>query len=400
MANRFDVAIVGAGIVGLATAYKLVTRSPSTRVVVIEKESAVAKHQTGHNSGVIHSGAYYRPGSAKARLCARGRSLLIDYCDATGISHRLTGKLIVATSSGELPALDKIRERALENGVPGVTVLTGDEIRNLEPEVRGVGGLSVPSAEIVDYKEVARSIATRVAAAGGSILLSAGVQSIGRENGELLLRTSGGDVRTRFLVNCAGLYADRVARLAGVAPRVQIIPFRGEYFWIRPERHLQLEHLIYPVPDPDLPFLGVHLTLTMGGQIEAGPNAVLAWAREGYVRSHIQLGEMTEMATYPGFWAMSRKFWRVGLYEQFRSLSRSQYSHDLRRLVPSLAPEDLQPGGAGVRAQAVDRNGKLVDDFIFESAPGSLHVLNAPSPAATSSLAIAEEIVASIPRAG
>jgi (S)-2-hydroxyglutarate dehydrogenase len=397
MPKEFDLVIVGAGIVGLATAYTALARSPGARVALLEKEVAAGRHQTGHNSGVIHSGAYYRPGSAKARLCLRGRDLLIAYLDAHGIPHRRTGKLIVASHSSELPALQTIRERAAANGVPGVAPLSSEEIRALEPEVRGVAGLTVPTAEIVDYKEVARSLAEEVVRRGGELRLSVSIRSIEKEDDGVRVRTDGDELRTRFLVNCAGLYSDRVARLAGVRPRVQIIPFRGEYFWIRSERNLNLSRLIYPVPNPALPFLGVHLTLTIGGKIEAGPNAVLAWAREGYTRSKVRWDEMVELATYPGFWAMTRKFWKVGVYEQYRSLSRDQYSRDLGRLVPSLTSKDLEPGGAGVRAQAVDGKGSLVDDFVYESAPGSLHVLNAPSPAATSSLAIAEDILRSIP---
>jgi L-2-hydroxyglutarate oxidase len=397
MSGDLDLVIVGGGIVGLATAYTVLRRAPGAHVALLEKEAAVGLHQTGHNSGVIHSGAYYRPGSAKARLCLRGRALMIDYLDAHGIPHRRTGKLIVATRPSELLALNTIRERASANGVPGVDPLTSEEIRRLEPEVRGIAGLTVPTAEIVDYREVARSLAREVTDRGGELRVSSPVLAIERDEDTLAIQTSGGEVRTRFLVNCAGLHSDRVARLAGVRPRVQIIPFRGEYFWVRPERNLELSRLIYPVPDPALPFLGVHLTLTMEGRIEAGPNAVLAWAREGYTRGKVGWWDMTELATYPGFWAMSRKFWKVGAYEQFRSLSRSQYAHDLGRLAPTLSANDLQSGGSGVRAQAVDRAGNLADDFIFESAPGSLHVLNAPSPAATSSLAIAEEILRAVP---
>jgi L-2-hydroxyglutarate oxidase LhgO len=398
MAETFDVAIVGGGIVGLATARALLARSPTSRILVLEKEAAVGRHQTGHNSGVLHSGVYYRPGSAKARLCLRGRSLLLDYCDAKGIPYRLTGKLIVATRTEELPALQTIRERAIANAVPGVVSLTSQEIQNLEPEVRGIAGLEVPTTGIVDFIEVAQALARDVTAAGAVLLPSTALRSIERNGAHLLLRTGRGDVQTRFLANCAGLHADRIARLAGLNPQIQIIPFRGEFYWVRPESKLSLEHLIYPVPNPALPFLGVHLTLTIHGRIEAGPNAVLALAREGYNRATLNWGDMVELATFPGLWRMARRFWRVALYEQYRSVNRDQYSRDLRRLVPSLASDSLQAGGAGVRAQAVDRMGRLVDDFIFESGPKSLHVINAPSPAATSSLAIAEEIARAVPR--
>jgi L-2-hydroxyglutarate oxidase len=396
MSEDADLAIVGGGIVGLATAYTLLAGSPTLRIVVLEKEEGVGRHQTGHNSGVIHSGVYYRPCSAKARLCGRGRKLLIDYCDAKNIPHRKTGKLIVATRSEEIPALRAIQERAIANGVPGVVALSSIEIRAVEPEVRGLSALSVPTAEIVDYGEVVRSLAHDVGDRGGALSLNSALRGVEHQGDRLILRTDGGDVRTRFLVNCAGLQADRVARLAGVDPGVQIIPFRGEFYWIRPERQLQLEHLLYPVPDPALPFLGVHLTLTIHGGIEAGPNAVLAWAREGYLRTTIRWSDMAEMATFPGFWPMARRFWRVGLYEQYRSMSRRQYASDLGQMVPSITAGDLRRGGAGVRAQAVDRAGHLLDDFVIQTGPRSLHVLNAPSPAATSSLAIAEEIVATV----
>jgi L-2-hydroxyglutarate oxidase len=394
-----DVTIVGAGIVGLATAYTLLQRTPALRVTVLEKEGVVGRHQTGHNSGVIHSGVYYRPGSAKARMCLRGRELMIGYCESKGIPMRQTGKLIIATEPTELSALAAIRERAAQNGISDVLPLTAEEIRAREPEARGLAGLEVPSTAIVDYRQVLHSLVEEITARGGEICFSSRPTGMGVEGDRLLVRTSNGDQRTRFLVNCAGLYSDRIARMAGVTPPVQIVPFRGEYYEVRPQRAFQLDHLLYPVPNPTLPFLGVHLTLMMGGTITAGPNAVLAGAREGYTRTSVSWPDAAEMTQYPGFWRMARRFWWTGVYEQFRSLSREQYAEDLRRMTPGLTADDLRPGGAGVRAQAVDRDGKLVDDFVFESGPRSLHVLNAPSPAATSSLAIAEEIVQRIPAA-
>jgi (S)-2-hydroxyglutarate dehydrogenase len=397
MSEKVDVAIVGAGIVGLATALTLLQQRPNARVTVIDKEPEVGQHQTGHNSGVIHSGVYYRPGSAKARMCLRGRQLLIDYCGAKGIPVQRTGKLVVATEAAELPALDAIRERAIQNEVSGVTPLGPEQIRESEPEVRGLRALDVPTTSIVDYRQVVRAMAADIAERGGSVMLTSHLSSIERDGPSVLTRTSNEDVRSGFLVNCAGLHSDRIARLAGMKPSVQIIPFRGEFYNIRPSRALELHRLIYPVPNPALPFLGVHLTLTMRGTITAGPNAVLAGGREAYSRFGLTGVDTAEMITFPGFWRMSRQFWQVGLYEQFRSLSRRQYATDLQKFVPNLSPDDLESGTSGIRAQAVDIHGTLMDDFVFESGPSSLHVLNAPSPAATSSLAIAEEIVRKVP---
>jgi (S)-2-hydroxyglutarate dehydrogenase len=397
MTEAIDVAVVGGGIVGVATAHTLLERNPSLRATVIEKEAAVGQHQTGHNSGVIHSGVYYRPSSAKARLCLEGRRLLIEYCESRGIPTPLTGKLIVATHPKELPALLSIRERASENGISNVTPLTSKEIQEREPEVRGLAALEVASTRIVDYREVVRAMARDLSERGAGLLLSAPVQSVEREGEFTVVRTTRGDVRTRYLINCAGLHADRIARLAGLDPQIQIVPFRGEFYTVHPDRGLQLSHLIYPVPDPTLPFLGVHLTLTVRGEITAGPNAVLGGAREGYGRSTLSWHDAAEMAFYPGFWRMARRFWRTGVYEEFRSLSRDQYLHDVRRLVPRLEPHDLVAGQTGVRAQAVGRDGRLVDDFVFGAGRQSLHVLNAPSPAATSSFAIANEIIQQVP---
>jgi (S)-2-hydroxyglutarate dehydrogenase len=395
-----DVVIVGGGIVGLATAHALLLDRPGLDVLLLDKEDRVMQHQSGHNSGVIHSGVYYRPGSKKAAACFQGRRQLIDFCEAHGIAYRICGKLIVATSEAELPRLRTIGERAVQNGVSDTRWLDAAEIRAREPAVAGIAAIEVPSAGIVDYKEVGRVLAESVASRGGRIQTRSPVREVHPSGGSVRLETTQGEVETRFLVNCAGLQSDRLARQAGLLPSVQIVPFRGEYFWLRPERAPPLQRLIYPVPDPSLPFLGVHLTLSLSGRVEAGPNAVLALSREGYRRTTVRVGDLAETLAFPGFWAMARQHWRTGLYENFRSLDRRQFARDLSRLVPSLGPDALGTPGSGVRAQAVARDGRLVDDFVIERGPASIHVLNAPSPAATSSFAIGSEIVSQIPRSG
>jgi (S)-2-hydroxyglutarate dehydrogenase len=392
-----DVVVAGGGIVGLATAHAVLLARPGADVAVLEKEDRIMQHQSGHNSGVIHSGAYYRPGSKKATLCLSGRRQLMEFCDAHGISYRLCGKLIVATAESEIPRLRAIGERAAQNGVPGTHWLDAAQIRALEPSVSGIAAIEVPSAGIVDYKEVGRVLAEEIAHRGGQVLTRSDVESVSSDREGARLVTSQGDVRARFLVNCAGLQSDRLARSSGLIPSVRIIPFRGEYFWLRPDRAPHLQRLIYPVPDPTLPFLGVHLTLTLDGHVEAGPNAVLAFSREGYRRQVVRLGDLSDTLTFPGFWAMARQHWRTGLYENFRSLDRNQFARDLARLVPTIGPEDLGEPGSGVRAQAVGRDGRLVDDFVIERTPSSAHVLNAPSPAATSSFAIGQDIALGIP---
>jgi len=392
-----QVAIAGAGIVGLATAYALVRDHPGLDVVLLEKEDAVARHQTGHNSGVIHSGAYYRPGSKKAEMCLRGRKLLMEFCDSHSIPYRICGKLIVATAPSELGALAKILERARANSVAGIQELTGAEIHRLEPLVNGIAGLEVPTAGIVDYKEVCRVLAEEIERRGGRILTKTRLDGIAGTGHELVLRSGGQDIPTRFLVNCAGLQSDRVALMAGVSPATRIIPFRGEYFWLRPGACSGLGRLIYPVPDPNLPFLGVHLTLTLHGRVEAGPNAVFAFAREAYARSQFELGDVWDALAFRGFWSMARQHWKTGLFENYRSLDRERFAADVARLVPSISARELAEPGAGVRAQAVGPDGRLIDDFVIQPGPNSIHVLNAPSPAATSSLAIGETIAAMVP---
>ena len=396
MADRFDVAIVGGGILGLATARVLTERAPRARLVILEKESKLAQHQTGHNSGVIHSGIYYRPGSYKATLCVQGARLMEQFCDTHGIKHQTIGKVIVATSEAELPRLQTLFERGTANGVPGIRMLDQDQVREIEPHVAAVRGLHSPSTGIVDYIEVCEAMARDLRAHGVEIRTDSAVSAIDRGRDGLVVTTARGPVESRRLVNCAGLYSDRIARMAGADPEVQIIPFRGEYYMIRREREDLVRGLIYPVPDPEFPFLGVHFTRTVHGEVEAGPNAVLAFAREGYTFGRVRPGELAGTLTYPGFWAMAAKYWKTGAYEMYRSLSREAFVRALQRLVPTITSEDVRPGGAGVRAQAVSRDGSLVDDFRIVQSPDAIHVLNAPSPAATASLVIGEAVAARV----
>ena len=392
MADRFDVAIIGTGIVGLATARALLERAPRARIAMLEKEARIATHQTGHNSGVIHSGIYYRPGSYKARLCVEGARLMAEFCQARGIKVEQCGKVIVATREAELPRLQMLHERGTANGVPGLTMIERDRLRELEPHAAAIRGIHSPATAIVDYGEVAQTLARELTAGGVTIRTGAEVTSIAREPDGIRLGTVRDEVRARGLVNCAGLYSDAIARLAGADPDVRIIPFRGEYYMLRPERRELVRGLIYPVPDPEFPFLGVHFTRTVHGDVEAGPNAVLAFAREGYRFGTVRLGEVAGTLGYRGFWAMAARYWRTGAYEMYRSLSKRAFVQALQRLVPDLRDEDVVPGGSGVRAQAVSPDGALVDDFRIVSAAGAIHVLNAPSPAATASLAIGRHI--------
>jgi L-2-hydroxyglutarate oxidase len=392
VADRYDVAIVGGGIVGLATARALAERAPRARLVILEKEARLATHQTGHNSGVIHSGIYYRPGSAKARLCVEGARLLREFAESRGLRVERCGKIIVATTAAELPRLQTLYERGMANGVPGLILIDAAGARAIEPHVAAIRAIHSPNTAIVDYGQVAEALARELTDSGVTITTGARVSAIARTSEGLELVTPGGSVRARRLVNCAGLYSDVVARLAGATPGVRIVPFRGEYYFLRPERRHLVRGLIYPVPDPEFPFLGVHFTRTVHGDVEAGPNAVLAFAREGYRFGRVNLGELAATLGYRGFWAMARRYWRMGAYEMFRSLSTAAFVRALQRLIPELEAADLMPGGAGVRAQAVAPDGSLVDDFRIAESADAIHVLNAPSPAATASLAIGRHI--------
>lgn len=387
-----DIAIVGGGIIGLATALALSERAPGLRLAVVEKEARVAAHQSSHNSGVIHAGIYYAPGSYKACLCVEGVKLMQTFCDMYGVRYERCGKVIVATSPEELPRLAQLYKLGVANGVAGLERIGPERIREIEPHANALAALYSPATGIVDFGKVAMTMASVLEGRGTAILTGARVGRIVSADGGLVLETARGAVRARALINCAGLYADRVARLMGVRTDVRIIPFRGEYYNVVPARRHLIRGLIYPVPDPAFPFLGVHFTRTIHGEVEAGPNAVLAFAREGYTYWHIRLGEVAGMLAYPGFWRMAGRYWRMGVYEIYRSLSRSAFVGGLRRLVPEMSAADLAPGGAGVRAQAVERDGSLADDFRIIEAPQAIHVLNAPSPAATASLAIGRHI--------
>lgn len=385
-----DAIVIGGGVVGLATALSL-AETHHQEVVVVEAEDRLSAHQTGHNSGVIHSGLYYKPGSLKAQLCRAGLEALYRFCDAEAVPHRRCGKLVVATRSEELPRLNTLEERGRANGVT-LRRLEGSELKEYEPEVAGIGGLWVEETGVVSYPEVVSAMARRLQRSGGEIRTEHPVIGIKRDGPTIVVETRRGTLRAARVVNCAGLQCDRVARLAGVEPGVRIVPFRGEYYTLRPERAALVRGLIYPVPNPALPFLGVHFTRGIDDVVEAGPNAVLALRREGYSWSDVSLRDMADWATFPGFWRMARAQWRNGLDEIHRSLSRARFLRSLQGLLPALTDSDIRPGGSGVRAQAVDRSGRLLDDFHLQVVPGMVHVLNAPSPAATASLAIGETV--------
>jgi L-2-hydroxyglutarate oxidase len=364
-------------------------------VTVLEKEDRVATHQTGHNSGVIHAGVYYKPGSLKAQLCRAGAASMVEFCQANEIPYQVCGKLIVATDESELPRLNALYDRATANGLP-VTRIGPDEARAYEPNVNCVAGLHVASTGIVDYTRVATRLADLVEKAGGTVRLGAKVTGLRPDGSAVVVATTIGAFRADYLINCAGLHADRVARLAGLTPPARIVPFRGEYYELTKERRDLVNGLIYPVPDPQFPFLGVHLTRMIDGSVHAGPNAVLATAREGYSWGRFRPRDVAEVAAYPGLWRLARRHFRYGLTEVRRSLSRKRFAQSLARLVPAVTPQDIVPAGAGVRAQAISPDGSLVDDFLIVRARRQVHVLNAPSPAATSSLEIAKHIVAEL----
>lgn len=386
-----DVAIIGGGIIGLATALAL-TEQTTASVVVLEAERALAEHQTGRNSGVIHSGLYYKPGSLKARNCALGRELMYRYCAENGIAHERCGKIVVATNQAELPALDELERRGTANGLKGLKRLGPAQLREYEPHVAGIAGLHVAETGIVDYRQVAESYARKVRERNGDVRLDARVVGFHRDGIEFRLTTTQGEIACRGLINCAGLQSDRVARLCGVDPGLQIIPFRGEYYDLVPNKWSLVHNLIYPVPDPRFPFLGVHFTRMISGGVEAGPNAVLGFRREGYSRFSFKGGDFMEMIGYRGFWRMAARYYGTGLSEMYRSFSKRAFLKALQRLIPELRWQDIRVGGAGVRAQAVDRDGRTVDDFRIVEADRMIHVLNAPSPAATASISIGRAI--------
>lgn len=388
--TRHDIAIIGGGIVGMATAYALTAAGVS--VLLLEAEDRLAAHQTGNNSGVIHSGLYYRPGSLKARNCTLGREALYRFCAEHGIRHERCGKVVVATRERERPVLDELERRGRANGLAGLQRLTPEGIREREPHAAGIDGLWVPQTGIVDYAAVTEALAEQVRRQGGEVRTGARVRRVRSGGDHFVLQTTTGEHAGRFLVNCAGLQSDRVARMCRVDPGVRIIPFLGEYFDLAPERRGLVRGLLYPVPDPTLPFLGVHFTRRIDGTVEAGPNAVLAFKREGYRKPSFSLRDAAEILSYSGFWRLGLRFWRTGLGEYYRSLSGRGFVRALQGLVPEITKSDVAPGGAGVRAQAVDPAGRLVDDFRVIEMGRMVHVLNAPSPAATASLSIGGQI--------
>jgi L-2-hydroxyglutarate oxidase len=390
-ASRYDVAVIGGGIIGLATAMALKSSSQAS-LTILEAENRLSVHQTGHNSGVIHSGLYYKPGSLKARNCVEGRKAMYRFCQEHGIAHDPCGKIVVATNTGELPALEELERRGHANGLNGVRRLRPEEIRELEPHTTGVAGLHVPETGIIDYKQVAQVYADLVRKGGGEIRTGARVTGCRRYADDLVLETTDGEVHCSHLINCGGLHADEVAQLCGVNPNLQIVPFRGEYYELVPERQSLVKNLIYPVPDPRFPFLGVHFTRLIHGGVEAGPNAVLAFKREGYRWADVSPRDTARMVAYAGFWRMAAKYWKTGFGEMFRSLSKKAFVQALQKLVPELRFEDVRPAGSGVRAQALEPNGALVDDFRIVENERMIHVLNAPSPAATASLSIGTTI--------
>ena len=388
-----DIAIIGGGIIGLATAMRLTQEYPDRKVAVIEKEAEVARHQTGHNSGVIHAGIYYAPGSQKANFCSTGGRLLREFCDERGIEYEMCGKLIVAINESEVPGLEELHRRGTANGAEGLEIIGPEALRAREPHVAGVKAIWSPNTGIIDFTKVSEAYSTEMREGGGDLITGAEVRSISRTNGTIHLETTAGDFSANSVINCAGLHADSIARMMGVDIGVRIIPFRGEYFSIRPERSSLVRGLVYPVPNPAFPFLGVHFTKRINGTVEAGPNAVLALKREGYAKTSFAPADAFGTLTYPGFWRMSMKHWKTGLSEQYRSMVKSVFVKSLQTLVPEITKDDLHAPGAGVRAQAVDRSGALLQDFSIAETEGAIHVLNAPSPGATSSLSISRYIV-------
>ena len=389
---RADLTIVGAGIIGLATAYALSQRFPSRPISILEKENDVARHQTGNNSGVLHAGLYYKPGSLRATLCGQGKLRMQAFCEEHGIAHELCGKVIVAFADDEVPRLKNILERGLANAVPGVRWIERAELHEIEPHAGGLCAVYSPQTGIVDYKAVCAVLRRVLEARGVQFGFLQQVDRVARVADGLAIHTPATTHNTKHLITCGGLYADHMAQLMGGARDVRIVPFRGEYYFLKPARRHLVRGLIYPVPDPSFPFLGVHFTKTVHGDVEAGPNAVFALAREGYGWGRINLPELADALGFVGFQKLARKYWRTGLMEMRRSLSKDLFVHALQRLVPELVPDDVQRGGAGVRAQAIRSDGTLVDDFSFVEMPDALHVLNAPSPAATASLSIGDHV--------
>jgi (S)-2-hydroxyglutarate dehydrogenase len=388
-----DVAVIGAGIVGLAVGLQLIRKNPDLKVIILDKENEVASHQTGHNSGVIHSGLYYKPGSLKARLCVEGSAAMIRFCQDHAIPHEVCGKIIVATEEREIPGLNELLRRGRENGVASLRELDPQQIREIEPHAIGLRGIHVPTTGITDFKMVSEKYAELIKQGGGEVLTGSGVTRILRETAGVVLETASGTIHARFAVNCAGLQSDLVAKMAGASLGLRIVPFRGEYYELVPAKHHLIKGLLYPVADPRFPFLGVHFTRRIHGGVEAGPNAVLSLKREGYTRTSFNLSDTVSTALFGGFWKMASKNWKSGAEEFYRSWNKQAFTRALQKLLPDLTEQDIRPAGSGVRAQALDRHGKLLDDFHFVYQDRILHVCNVPSPAATASLLIGRDIV-------
>lgn len=386
----YDIVIIGGGIVGCSTGMAL-SQEHRVKVMIIEAEKELAYHQTGNNSGVIHSGLYYKPGSLKAENCVRGRELMYKFCEENEIRNERCGKLVVATEDNEIPRLNDLEERGRKNGLQGIKRLRKEELGEYEPNVRGIGGLFVGETGIVDYKDVTKKFAEKIKEYDGEVYTECKFQGLVRK-GNMVVETTKGAIECKYLINCGGLQSDRIAKMCGINPKVKIIPFRGEYYTIKKEKESLVKNLIYPVPDPRFPFLGVHFTRMIKGGCEAGPNAVLAFKREGYKHSQISVKDTGEMLVYPGFWIMASKFYKMGIAEFYRSFSKKKFVESLQRLVPGVESDDIERGGAGVRAQALGRNGSLLDDFCIEEGEKMIHILNAPSPAATASISIGESI--------
>lgn len=386
-----DIAVIGGGIIGLSTALALQKRIPSSAITILEKEPEVALHQTGHNSGVIHSGIYYKPGSRKAKLCVEGARLMYAFCREHEVPFDRCGKLIVATKGEELPRLDTLFERGISNGIEGLEMIGPERVERIEPHARAIRAIYSPNTGITDYGQVAKAMAAALIRSGGTLRLSSRVTAIENKSGRYTIETGSGSLECGFAINCAGLYSDRVARMTGIDPAALIVPFRGEYFTLDRECG-KVRNLIYPVPDPQFPFLGVHFTRRVNGEFEAGPNAVLAFAREGYRLRDICWKDLGEMFRNSGFWRMALRHWHVQMFELYRSVNRKAFLSALQKLVPELEEKDIRRGGAGVRAQIVTSGGRLADDFVIAESENAIHVLNAPSPAATASLAIGNHI--------
>lgn len=392
----YDVVVIGGGIVGLATAMQLLKEAPGCRLLLLEKESHLGMHQTGHNSGVIHSGLYYKPGSLKAKNCTAGYHMLLNFCHSEGIPYDICGKLVVATCESELTQLDELYRRGEANGLTGLRMLSPAEMKEIEPHCLGVKGLLVPQTGIINYGKVAEKYAEKIRELGGEIVLGQRVENIAHANGMVEISSAHKTWIAKRLVSCAGLHSDRLARKTDPQLPLRITPFRGEYYVLKPEARKLVRNLIYPVPNPDFPFLGVHFTRMIEGGVECGPNAVFALAREGYSKTSFNLKDACESLAWPGFRVIARKYWREGLGEFYRSISKAAFVKALQRLVPEIEGKHLEPGGAGVRAQACNRDGALLDDFYFVEGPNVVHVCNAPSPAATASLAIGANIAKNV----